>query len=153
MIGYEKYHQLMVLLVTIMVVDVFLIFSIYSDLLYAIANPLMSGVLGLFLGVFLSGTLCSTANQNNESNGLLPLRVFLLGIVAGFLLAWDDFLLLSDDIRQPWFWSAVICSYVGWLMGAASIRYIIIDREKILDINHQELDAIDSSGIASDDIN
>ena len=107
-IGYDKYQQLMVLLVTIMVVDTFLIFSIYSDLLYAIANPLMSGVLGLFLGVFLSGTLCSTGNQNNESNGLLPLRVFLLGIVAGFLLAWDDFLLLSDDIRQPWFWSAVI---------------------------------------------
>ncbi len=147
----KHYWKLLLVLLPIILLNIPFLNSVYDDLFFALEVSLVSCGIGLITALFLETSglkfgVC-TSRSYMKLGGLLPIPRFFSGLFWPIIMAWDDFLLLSDDLTKQWFWGMVICSYTGWIIGIISVRYRILkeqpeisDEEGIsVDINEYRL--------------
>jgi hypothetical protein len=129
----KHYWKIVTILFLIVIINIPLLYLIYDDLLFVFFVPLMSSGIDIGGAMFLERFgLTSRRYMVNrpfsERGGLIPSGAFLAGLFWSQLSAWDDIFFLSDSLVEPWFWSMVVCSYAGWLIGIASYRYYRIKK-------------------------
>lgn len=130
----KHYWKIILILILIVVTNIPLLYPIYDDLLFAMFVPLVSCGMDIGLAVFLEryGFTSKKYFPNRpfeERGGLIPVGAFLSGLFWSQISAWDDILFQTDSLVEPWFWSMVICSYTGWIIGIASYRYYRIRKK------------------------
>ena len=124
--------MVIIVLLTIVIANVPVLFFIYQDIWFATIVPLPVAGGSILFGIFIEYSYFQQSDSINIHSGILPLSRFISGFWWPILFAWDDILLQSDDLGRPWFWSMIIGSYFGWIIGVVTYRNYTIKKKTLM---------------------
>ncbi len=128
MFGLSQLRRIILILTILSLTNILVLYSIYQHVTPSFSIPAITGGLSFLLAVFfvIVSSYSFSSSFFNLERSLLPIKWVIIGLGFSLFFAWDDILMQSNELYQPWFWGMAVSSYSGWLIGVVIGRAFVI---------------------------